>query len=167
MKKITLLLFILWLTTISSYGQDLLSMPPHLLAPCKAPDADTVEAKTWPWYGNNDYLYRLVDSVDNIYGTGSGRTGDVERVMYRVPVKFWVYADNTGQRGANTFARLPEDQDFQRMLDFLNESFRNSNVHIRFYMSCSGIGRINDDDRIVLENNLEQFVVCQQNFEFR
>lgn len=52
-------------------------------------------AQSMPWFGNNDFLYDLLDSLG--YSTPANasfkrvKPYDIPLARYRVPVKFWFY----------------------------------------------------------------------------
>ena len=95
---------------------------------CGFSDISIDEAKKLPWYGNETFLHKFTDSLYKVRKADK----DVENVIFRVPVKFWVYRRSDGTSGPGE--DLPTDIDFQNMMDELNTAFRNNNVPIRFYM---------------------------------
>jgi hypothetical protein len=111
--------------------------------PCSAPDRDSIELQSLPWFGNNDYLENFLDSI-GYPGPGSRIVGPAQ-VKYHVPVKFWVYRSNAGV-GGPTMAQL------QTYIDNLNRAFNVDNqTGIGFYMKCD-VGFINDDDHQFIRN---------------
>ena len=104
MKKI-LLLIILTLQVFGSFSQTIQYVDDD------APDRDSTEAETLPWFGNNQYLYNLLDSIG--YNNSVGNriiTPDIAK--YKVPIKFWVYRRSNGTGG-------PSIQNIQNYIDNL------------------------------------------------
>jgi hypothetical protein len=96
--------------------------------------ADTNYLKTLPWYGNNIYLENFLDSIG--YPSSVSRIVGTDRVKYRIPIKFWVYRNNTGTTGPTTVQ-------LQKYIDDLNRFYNiENNTWIGFYMRCS-VGYIN------------------------
>ena len=120
MKKILLLIVVLLQVAISrsqtiQYVDD------------DAPDRDSTEAEALPWFGNNQYLLNLLDSIG--YNNTSGNriiTSDIAK--YKVPIKFWVYRRSDGTGGANL-------RDLRNYIDNLNRIFNVDNrTLIGFYL---------------------------------
>lgn len=101
-----------------------------------APDRDTTELESLPWFGNNQYLENFLDSIG--YPSASNRIVGLDRVRYRVPIKFWVYRRTNGTGGAT----------MENIRDYMNNLNRvynvDNNTWIGFYMKCD-VTVINDD----------------------
>ena len=82
---------------------------------CTTIDMDTTEFKQLPWYGNEQYLENLLDSVG--YPSPCPTCRVEVGVRYRIPVVFWVYNNSAGtdRRG------VPEDDDIRETIDRVNE----------------------------------------------
>ena len=134
MKKSILIIitFILCNIKLSAQSPDSLK--------CDPPVEDTTADKLLPWYDNNDYLEDFLDSIG--YDDVSRIVG-VDKVKFRIPIKFWVYRNSAGT-GGPTMTQLK-----QYILD-LNKFFNvDHDTRIGFYMKCS-ISYIDDDDKLEL-----------------
>jgi hypothetical protein len=61
-------------------------------AQCGTPDLSETEYQALPWFGKPEYLDRVYDSLNTIYGSANVRgEDDIERPWLRVPVQFWMY----------------------------------------------------------------------------
>jgi hypothetical protein len=76
-----------------------------------------------PWYGNNQYLYNLLDSSGYF-----DKRFSHEKVLYRIPVTFWVYRNNDGTGG-------PPESELREMMINLNMPYINNNTGILFYLA--------------------------------
>jgi hypothetical protein len=124
---------------------------------CPHPDRDSVEAAGLPWYGNNDYLENLLDSIGYPPSGGNQRIIGTNQVRYHVPVKFWVYRNSAGT-GGPTIAQL------QAYIDNLNRFFNvDNNTFIGFYMKCT-ISFINNNNYLEVDDS-EGFSLVQSNKE--
>lgn len=108
---------------------------------CTTPDLDTTEFKQLPWYGNEQYLDNLLDSVGYPNPCANCQVEQVG-VRYRIPVVFWVYNNDAGSD--NT----PTDIQIRATLKRVNQDHRNSDRGFRFYIPCDGIRRINSDELV-------------------
>lgn len=89
MKKLNLLWLVLALSVnLSAFAQE-----------CQTQPLDSLNFEAQTWFGNNQMLYDLVDSVsqlaiatENTSGYEGGFDGSV---VYWVPLKFWVYHTNS------------------------------------------------------------------------
>lgn len=108
---------------------------------CTTDDMDSTEFKQLPWYGNEQYLEDLLDSIG--YPSG-GPVARVEQagVRYRIPVVFWVYNNSAGTD------ITPDDREIRDAIEHVNADHRNSDTGFRFYLPCNGIRRVNDDDLV-------------------
>ena len=124
-----LIILILYFNELYSQTQD----------KCGFSDISIEDAQELAWYGNETFLPKFIDSLYQAKGLDK----NVENVLYRIPVKFWIYRTSDGTPGGTQ--RLPTDVDYQNMMDELNNAFRNNNVPIRFYM-MNTIGYVNNDN---------------------
>ena len=108
---------------------------------CTTPDMDTAEFKQLPWYGDEQYLNNLLDSVG--YPSPCPTCRVEVGVRYRIPMVFWVYNNSAGTDGG-----IPGDDDIRDVLDRVNEDHRRSDTGFRFYLPCDGIRRINSDNLV-------------------
>lgn len=73
-----------------------------------------------PWYGNNQFLYDYLDSLDM-------RELNNNKVLYRIPVKFWVY-----------YSQQPDDgispKELRQIMQDLNNNNQRNNTGFRFYL---------------------------------
>lgn len=125
---------------------------------CDYPDRDTTEAALLPWFGNNDYLENLLDSIGYPAQNTANRIIGSNQVRYHVPIKFWVYRNSNGI-GGPTLGQL------QNYIDNLNRFYNiDNNTWIGFYMKCD-IGFIDDDDHLTINNDLEAWSLIQNHKE--
>lgn len=90
---------------------------------------DTAEFQQQPWFSNNDYLERFLDSI-GYPPAGSGNRIVGAPVRFWIPIKFWIYRDDNGIGGPT----LPQ---IQNLMDNLNRRFnQTNNAMIGFYMKC-------------------------------
>ena len=117
---------------------------------CGTVPATEQEMENLPWYGDTLYLPHLYDSLMNAAGNPQAR--GIESVQRRIPVKFWVYTDgvSTPTTGAGS---TPTAQEYQRMMDNLNNTFRNNGIPVRFYMLCPTI--VTDPTAVAMETDSE------------
>lgn len=136
---------------------------------CQTQPLDSLNFEAQPWFGNNQLLYDLADSVsqlanatENISGYEGGFDGSV---VYWVPLKFWVYHTNinTGasQADLESAVRTLNNQ-FAGRLNFTGHA--HSHSHIQFYIKCDityledPLGALNPDGGRVayrMNNNFE------------
>jgi hypothetical protein len=64
---------------------------------CDHPAKNKEQIEQIPWYGNNKYLESLLDSLG--YTNNSQRIVGLDRVWFKVPIKFWVYRFSNGTGG--------------------------------------------------------------------
>jgi len=88
------------------------------------------EAEKQPWYGNNQYLLNLVDSIEGTLDQGNMRTEAITRSQFLVPVQahVWHRSDGTGE--------VPEDWQIMSWINRANEVLKANNVSITLYMLC-------------------------------
>lgn len=58
-------------------------------------------------------------------------------ILFRIPIKFWIYVDDNGENWGNPLAEIPDELNFQLILDSLNILFAQNNIPARFYIACS------------------------------
>jgi hypothetical protein len=152
----SILLFSLFMNFTPSFGQSNGNI--HLRPPineaieCDFPQKTKDEIMQLPWYGNNKYLENLLDSLG--YPSNAQRIVGLDRVWFRVPIKFWVYRFSNGTGG-------PSNQDLQIYIDNLNRMYNELNdTKIGFYMKCE-ISYIDDDDHMAINNYLESANLAQ------
>lgn len=98
------------------------------------PDSTTVVAD--PWYGNNNYLYTLLEQ-QGFYGNyvpGARISSNCTPTRFLIPVVVWVYWDDNGS-ASGTFQNTAQVQEIFRRI---NETFRLANPRgtgIFFYLT--------------------------------
>lgn len=97
---------------------------------CGTPKIDSADAVSQPYYGNNEFLLNLADSIE---GMPNGR---VIPVILRIPVTAWVWMSNTDN--------LLDDNEVERYINFVNQVYINNNVNIRLYLRCQINRNINN-----------------------
>ncbi len=102
---------------------------------CKSGSLSNLSLKKLPWYGNNEYLYDLLDS--NEFHTTKY---DYENALYRVPITFWVYRKKDGSEGAT-------ESEIKAMMHNLNKYNIENNTGFIYYMRPQ-INYINKNKRI-------------------
>jgi len=75
--------------------------------------------KDKPWYGNNAYLYELLEA--------KGMNEPEYKIKYRVPVKFWIYRDSKKRGG-------PTDAELKDYIKYLNYYYGLNKTGISFYL---------------------------------
>lgn len=121
MKKIFIILLLVVTTQIKA--QDTLN------GKCWTPEMDTTEFKNLPWYDDNDFLERFLDSIGYPPAGGGYRIVGTP-VKYWIPIKFWIYRDDNGNGG-------PTLSQIQNLMDNLNRRFnQTNNAMIGFYIKC-------------------------------
>lgn len=96
---------------------------------CLTTDMDTTEFKQLPWFDNNQFLDDFLDSIGYTSGAGNRIVG-APRVIFWIPIKFWIYRDDNGNGGPT----LPQ---IQVIMDRLNRLYNQDNdTKIGFYMKC-------------------------------
>ena len=165
MKNIYLYLvlaFSFW--TLSASAQTALAPPPPSpeADTCGTPDPTEDEYQAYKWYGDTLYLDHYYDSLLVTHGGGNNyRTvvGGVEPVWLRIPIQFWVYTE--GATPAPNHERFPTEADFQRLIDNVNEGYRNNGIPVRFYMLCPRF--VNDPDAVTINNATEGYLLIANN----
>lgn len=122
MKQLLLILFVFLAS--HTKGQDTLTDK------CWTPEMDTTEFQNQPWYSNNDYLKNFLDSIGYPHEGPASRIVGLPEVKFWIPVKFWIYRDDSGLGG-------PTTAQIQNLMDNLNRRFnQTNNAMIGFYMKC-------------------------------
>lgn len=135
MKILKIIILCIFLQSCTfSYAQDTIQ------SKCGTADFDTSLVNTLPWYGNNEFLVQVYDSLRAFYPALNPDTATyksklfgldgVENAGIRIPVQFWVY-DNPNVLFPDIYIRL------QGIIDVLNFQFRDNSVPIRFYALCN------------------------------
>lgn len=100
---------------------------------CETEIVDSTTFFNWPYFGNNQYLLNLADSVE-----GSGQMARYIPTILRIPVSAWVYHLNAG------FTDNITDNVVEQYINAINQFYIANNVHIRLYLRC-GINHIIDN----------------------
>ncbi len=82
---------------------------------CGAKDLDDSQLQKLEWYGNNEFLYKYLDSC------GYFNNQNEEKIYYRVPIKFWLYRNNNQTAGI-TEAQLKQFMQDLNMWNLLNRT---------------------------------------------
>ncbi|MCG9881835.1 MAG: hypothetical protein MH472_14665 [Bacteroidia bacterium] len=105
---------------------------------CSTVPLDSVSFESQPWFGNNEYLIDLLDSLGYGSGENLNNGGFDSQVKYWIPIRAWVYNDDSGTGGATV-------QEVEKRIHELNDVFSgrfnlNGNAHphsmIQFYLAC-------------------------------
>ncbi len=96
---------------------------------CGTPDMDSTAFVNKPWIGNNQFLLDIADSVG--YGNTAipkSASGGFDPVaVYWIPVKAWVYNDNSGDGGID---EIEVEESIARLNEFFaGEVNDNGNAH--------------------------------------
>ncbi len=86
---------------------------------CAARESNNFTLNNKPWYGNNKYLEDYLDSC--------GYSCDKENVLYRIPVKFWIYR-RSNKTGGLSNKKLKE------FMNYLNQYNSQNNTGFRYYV---------------------------------
>ena len=128
-----------------------LYIPPPDTLLCGATDRDTTELEALPWFGNNQYLENFLDSIGYPPPSSNIVIG-LDRVIYRIPIKFWVYRNSAGFGG-------PTLLQIRAYMRNLNNYFNNINrTLIGFYMKCE-ISYIDDDSHLEVDDSEAQSLI--------
>jgi hypothetical protein len=125
---------------------------------CGTPDPSEAEYVSLPWYGNETYLSNYYDSLSQKKQQPTIRQlGDIEFPWLRIPIKLWVYRNSPTDPGG--ISPITDEEGYQRMMDNLNNAFRNNGINLRFYLNSIGlidkpsaVRVIGYDERIDLAN---------------
>lgn len=102
---------------------------------CGTADIDTAHFMNEPYWGNNQFLDNLVDSLENTVIPASisdaAATGvSTVNELYHLPVKAWVYTEGDG---SGTF---PDRGKVEDLINGMNLTLRENGVSIRLYLLC-------------------------------
>jgi len=140
MKFILLFLFIITSIFITS-AQEL---------ECGTIPLTDLEMESLPWYGNNNYLIQLADSLglfdNNENRLNPDELNEVPTSLFKVPIQFWV--------NRNCVTELEIEQN----LTELNQYFNDNDAQILFYMTCGIIHTDNVDYDFVEDNEIDNVV---------
>src|SRR5690242_3960409 len=120
---------ILLVISILLFNSNIYSQQPLLSSDTVSCETEIVDSTTffnWPYFGNNQYLLNLVDSVE-----GGGQMARVIPTIIRIPVTAWVYHLNAGFNDNIT------DNVVEQYINAINQFYINNNVHIRLYLRCT------------------------------
>ncbi|MBX9785619.1 MAG: hypothetical protein K2X48_20235 [Chitinophagaceae bacterium] len=124
MKKIILATTFLLLSITHSLGQS-------TSQGCQSEPVDSATFFNWPYFGNNQYLLNLVDSME-----GSPSSRIIPRTL-RIPVTAWVYHINNP--GDNI-----TDNVVEQYINAVNQFLADNNSRIRLYLRCN-VNHITDN----------------------
>lgn len=123
MKRIltlTTILVTLMLSKNSAYTQTFDSIR------CETVTIDSTTFFNWPYFGNNQYLLNLVDSVE-----GNNPNARYIPAVLRIPVTAWVYHLSA------TFNDNITNNVVEQYINSINQFYVNNSVNIRLYLRCS------------------------------
>lgn len=108
---------------------------------CKSVYLDTSIIQRLPWYGNNEYLNAMLDSVGyhktpNQLGANARGTSSAT-FRYMVPLQVTIYRNNDATNAAITEARVAT------IVELINQRMANENTRIHFFLTCA-IRYVND-----------------------
>jgi hypothetical protein len=136
---------------------------------CATPDISEQKYMSLPWYGNETYLDTFYDSLQTAMGYPAARIdAGIEDVWLRIPIQFWVYRVNATTPGITNPQipqRLPNERDFQILMDELNGAFRRSGINFRFFMQC--VRFVDDASAIEVNNFFEEDKLATSNRDNR
>jgi hypothetical protein len=119
---------------------------------CLTPDPTEEEIMNLPYYGNETFLINFYDSLEraqNSTNINARVPGDIEDIWLRIPVRFWLYQIGPGNPGGT--GDFPNELRIQRLMDELNNAYKNNGIKIRFYLS--GTTPISNESALVVEGN--------------
>lgn len=78
----------------------------EVLDPCETPERTEAEMAQLPWYGNNDYLFHVWDSLnaEPVEDRSGGACPTIDK-PFLVPIQFWIYRASGPD---NTLALTPQ-----------------------------------------------------------
>lgn len=122
MKKYLYILLFVLLGSTSAFAQ-------KNTFECGTPNISKTQMEKLPWYGNNQFLYNFLDSLE---GASNAR---VERTFegYQVAVQAWIYRKDDGS------GIVPETWHIMRWLNMVNDVYKRNNVNIKLYLVCDPI----------------------------
>lgn len=124
---------------------------------CGTEERDSLEFENLPYFNNNDYLEDLLDSLEypGIEDLLGKNYADYP-TRYWIPIKFWVIRNSAGTGGAT-------ELQIRKLMNDINEIYRESNTLIQFYQQCH-IGYIDNDSYVNL-NWLQAGAVSRDNVQ--
>jgi hypothetical protein len=120
MKHILILFALLTMQKVNSFAQS-------SAEGCQTPLIDSTTLFNLPWFGNNQYLINLVDSVES--GGGGGANRFIPNTL-RIPVTAWVYH-------LNNLNDNIQNEIVEQYINRVNQFFINNNSRIRLYLRCA------------------------------
>ena len=89
---------------------------------CGAENSESLSKSEMPWLGNNQFLTNYLDSIG--YFTD---IDDTVKIIYRVPLKIWIYRFNNGEGGVHM-------ENIKKYITQLNHYYALNKVGIAFYL---------------------------------
>ncbi len=86
---------------------------------CANKEVLSLDYRKKPWKGKNQFLHTYLEKIDY------NETEDL--IRYRIPVKFWIYRNNKGNKGAS-------DEKIKAFMDSLNYYHKTNYTGFRFYI---------------------------------
>ncbi len=122
---------------------------------CGTENMDSLAAISQPYYGNNQFLINLADSVENS-GCSNCRTtaGGIATEAYVMPVKIWVYRTDAGAGGI-------DNERAERLINLTNRALAANRVRIRLYISGE-MTRINNTNHYENINGKQSHILGRQ-----
>lgn len=108
---------------------------------CSSPAISDKKFQELPWYGNNQYLKNILDS--NGYYKNDF---DFDKVLFRVPIKLWVYCDNLGGNGLS-------DSEIKCWMTDLNMYNISNNTGFLYYLR--DVERVKNSNRQIMGYYIE------------
>ncbi|MBC7912798.1 MAG: T9SS type A sorting domain-containing protein [Pyrinomonadaceae bacterium] len=126
---------------------------------CATAEMDSTEFVQLPYFGNNDYLKNLMDSITSVHpnmditmsgdGPSTSSFADPYRLT-RIPLKF-IFFHPSDPYGINP-AGDTNDRQAQRLMDRLNELFLSNKTYFQFYLA-DNIQHVYDKDYLEVTND--------------
>jgi Secretion system C-terminal sorting domain/SprB repeat len=100
--------------------------------PCGVPELDPNMRYSQPWYNDDSYFARMMDSVNAMIATNGviERNGCTDRFVI-IPVKIWIHRET-----ATEAENLPNLRDFQDVIDGINDTYQRNELPFRFVLKC-------------------------------
>jgi hypothetical protein len=132
-------------------SDDVPIMAPETDTECWTIDKTEEEMEALPWYGNNAYLDKLQDSVQQFlreetqssFRDGDGQCNGSESALF-IPVRFWFYQEEDNDPD------MPTELQLQRMMDELNRLYQMNGMNVRFFAVCPQF--VTDPDAVNMNN---------------
>ena len=103
---------------------------------CGTPDADSAILTNLPWFGNNNYLTNLRDSLHNANSCTNCKfdyEGGVGNYIYQIPVRVILYYDATH--------RALNDDEVQWYINAVNQIYKSNGFKVQLYLDNCSIHR--------------------------